>query len=251
MARGAGLHREDARPGTPIGDRAIPAVMPARTTAARPTPTGGNRVPVIAQRVQADEDTMRDVIHHFNEIGLACLGADRPAGGGLAELGWAGGGRPDDEILLGRLEQAGTASRPLSQGTANTLAALKPVGAARPDGAPVYVILDNVSAHTGADIGRWAKKGKVTRSRRTSAAGPTPTIAVTPHSPGPCTATCAGARPTPAIRTCSPPSAWNAPVSAGRKASGGADAPSPQQPDRSARRRHRSGPCRRRRGPAR
>ncbi|GED90113.1 hypothetical protein TNCT6_71980 [Streptomyces sp. 6-11-2] len=27
----------------------------------------GNRVPVIAQLVQADEDTVRDVIHRFNE----------------------------------------------------------------------------------------------------------------------------------------------------------------------------------------
>src|SRR3954471_14960568 len=34
---------------------------------------GGNRVPVIAQLVQADEDTVRDVIHRFNQIGLACL----------------------------------------------------------------------------------------------------------------------------------------------------------------------------------
>ena len=34
---------------------------------------GGNRVPVIAQLVQADEDTVRQVIHRFNEIGLACL----------------------------------------------------------------------------------------------------------------------------------------------------------------------------------
>ncbi|WP_455431729.1 helix-turn-helix domain-containing protein [Streptomyces griseoruber] len=34
---------------------------------------GGHRVPVIAQLVRADEDTVRDVIHRFNEIGLACL----------------------------------------------------------------------------------------------------------------------------------------------------------------------------------
>ncbi|MDQ0840421.1 hypothetical protein QFZ68_000101 [Streptomyces sp. V1I6] len=34
---------------------------------------GGNRVPVIAQLVAADEDTLRDVVHRFNEIGLACL----------------------------------------------------------------------------------------------------------------------------------------------------------------------------------
>ncbi|GGU02587.1 hypothetical protein GCM10010256_73200 [Streptomyces coeruleorubidus] len=54
---------------------------------------GGNRVPVIAQLVQADEDTVRDVIHRFNEIGLACL-----------DPRWAGG-RPrllnsDDEDLV-------------------------------------------------------------------------------------------------------------------------------------------------------
>lgn len=35
--------------------------------------SGGNRVPVIAQLVQADEDTVREVVHRFNEIGLACL----------------------------------------------------------------------------------------------------------------------------------------------------------------------------------
>ncbi|SFT27727.1 Winged helix-turn helix [Streptomyces sp. ok210] len=34
---------------------------------------GGNRVLVIAQLVQADEDSVRDGIHRFNEIGLACL----------------------------------------------------------------------------------------------------------------------------------------------------------------------------------
>ncbi|MFF4213665.1 helix-turn-helix domain-containing protein [Streptomyces sp. NPDC001796] len=41
---------------------------------------GGNRVPVIATLVQADEDTVRDVIHRFNEIGPSCLGP-RWAGG--------------------------------------------------------------------------------------------------------------------------------------------------------------------------
>jgi transposase len=54
---------------------------------------GGNRVPVIAQLVHADEDTVRDVIHRFNEIGLACLDPQ-----------WAGG-RPrqlsdDDEDFV-------------------------------------------------------------------------------------------------------------------------------------------------------
>lgn len=32
---------------------------------------GGNWAPVIAQLVQADEDAYREVIHKFNEIGLA------------------------------------------------------------------------------------------------------------------------------------------------------------------------------------
>lgn len=35
--------------------------------------SGGSPVPAIAQLVQADEDTVRDVIHRFNEMGLACL----------------------------------------------------------------------------------------------------------------------------------------------------------------------------------
>ncbi|MFF7190299.1 transposase, partial [Streptomyces sp. NPDC008222] len=47
------------------------------------------------------------------------------------------------------------------KGAANTLATLKSIRAARPDGAPIYVILGNLSAHKGADIRRWAKKNKV------------------------------------------------------------------------------------------
>jgi len=47
------------------------------------------------------------------------------------------------------------------KGAANTLAALKSIRSARPDGAPIYVIMDNLSAHKGADIRRWAKKHKV------------------------------------------------------------------------------------------
>ncbi|WP_043637944.1 helix-turn-helix domain-containing protein, partial [Nonomuraea candida] len=54
---------------------------------------GGNTVPVIARLVQADEDTVRDVIHRFNEIGLACLDPQ-----------WAGGRprllSPDDEDFV-------------------------------------------------------------------------------------------------------------------------------------------------------
>jgi transposase len=54
---------------------------------------GGNRVPVIARLVQADEDTVRDVIHRFNAIGLTCLAPQ-----------WAGGRprllSPDDEDFV-------------------------------------------------------------------------------------------------------------------------------------------------------
>jgi transposase len=54
---------------------------------------GGNTVPVIARLVQADEDTVRDVIHALNDKGLACL-----------DPRWAGG-RPhllnhDDEDFV-------------------------------------------------------------------------------------------------------------------------------------------------------
>jgi transposase len=245
---------------------------------------GGNRVPVIAQLVQADEDTARDVIHRINEIGLACLDP-RWAGGRprlldrddedfviqtaiarptklgqpftrwslrklvaylrevhgrvirigrealrglLARRGvtfqrtktWKESPDPDREAKLDRIEEvlhcfpdrvlafdefgplgirptAGSCwaerKRPdrlpatyhrthgvryfhgcysvgddrlwgvnrRKKGAANTLAALKSIRAARPDGAPIYVILDSLSAHKGADIRRWAKKNKV------------------------------------------------------------------------------------------
>ncbi|PRY10872.1 helix-turn-helix domain-containing protein [Pseudosporangium ferrugineum] len=51
---------------------------------------GGNTVPAIARLVQADEDTIRQVIHRFNEMGMASL-----------DPRWAGGRprliSPDDE----------------------------------------------------------------------------------------------------------------------------------------------------------
>jgi DDE superfamily endonuclease len=47
------------------------------------------------------------------------------------------------------------------KGAANTLAALKSIRATRPDGAPIYVILDNLSAHKGEQIRRWARKSRV------------------------------------------------------------------------------------------
>ncbi|MER6723102.1 helix-turn-helix domain-containing protein [Streptomyces halstedii] len=54
---------------------------------------GGSTVPVIANLVQADDNTVRDVIHRFNEIGLARL-----------DPRWAGGRprplSPDDENFV-------------------------------------------------------------------------------------------------------------------------------------------------------
>ncbi|MEU4303657.1 IS630 family transposase [Kitasatospora aureofaciens] len=245
---------------------------------------GGNRVPGIARLVQADEDTVRDVIHRFNEIGLACLdprwaggrprllspddedfvvqtAATRPtklgqpftrwsirkllaylrrAHGRVIRIGrealrcllvrrgvtfqrtktWKESTDPDYDAKLDRIEhvldrfpdrtfafdefgplgirptagscwaEQGKPNRlPATykrthgvtyfhgcysigddtlwgvnrrrKGTTNTLAALRSIRAARPDGAPVYVILDNLSAHNGKKILRWARNHNV------------------------------------------------------------------------------------------
>jgi transposase len=47
------------------------------------------------------------------------------------------------------------------KGADHTLAALKSIRAVRPDGAPIYVILDNLSANKTAAIRRWAARHKV------------------------------------------------------------------------------------------
>ena len=47
------------------------------------------------------------------------------------------------------------------KGGAHTLAALNSVRAARPDGAPIYVVLDNLSCNTTAAIRIWAAAHKV------------------------------------------------------------------------------------------
>ena len=49
----------------------------------------------------------------------------------------------------------------LRKGGDHTLAALKSVRAARPDGAPIYVIMDNLSANKTPPVRAWAKKHKV------------------------------------------------------------------------------------------
>nr|WP_262851026.1 IS630 family transposase [Sphaerisporangium corydalis] len=245
---------------------------------------GGNAVPVIARLVQADEDTVRDVIHRFNEIGLACLdprwaggrprllsddeeafvvatATTRPSRLGqpftrwsvrklaaylqtvsgrairigrealrtlLARHGvtfqrtktWKESTDPDFDAKLDRIEYAlmkrpertfafdefgplgirpahgsGWARRgrverlPATyrrthgityfhgcdsvgedvlwginrrrKGIDHTWAALRSIRAARPDGAPIYVILDNLSAHKNWRIRTWANKNNV------------------------------------------------------------------------------------------
>ncbi|MFD9429256.1 MULTISPECIES: IS630 family transposase [unclassified Streptomyces] len=245
---------------------------------------GGNRVPVIAQLVAADEDTVRNVIHRFNEIGLACLdpqwaggrprqlspededfvvqtATTRPAKlaqpltrwsirklaaylrrihGRVIRIGrealrcllarrgitfqrtktWKESTDPDRDAKLDRIEhvldhfpdrvfafdefgplgirptggscwaEQGRPNRvPATyhrthgvtyfhgcysigddslwgvnrrrKGAVNSLAALRSIRAARPDGAPIYVIMDNLSAHKGAKIRRWAWKNNV------------------------------------------------------------------------------------------
>jgi transposase len=47
------------------------------------------------------------------------------------------------------------------KGADHTLAALKSIRAARPDGGPIYVILDNLSANKTPAIRRWAARHKV------------------------------------------------------------------------------------------
>ena len=245
---------------------------------------GGNRVPVIAQLVQADEDTVRDVIHRFNEIGLVALdpqwaggrprqlstddedfvvqtATTRPTKLGqpfthwsirklviylhrvhgrairigrealrclLARRGvtfqrtktWKESPDPERDAKLDRIEHVldrfpdrvfafdefgllgirptggsgwSASGHPgrhpatyhrthgvryfhgcysigddslwgvnrRKKGAAKTLAALKSIRAARADGAPIYVILDNLSAHKGAEIRAWARKHRV------------------------------------------------------------------------------------------
>lgn len=57
---------------------------------------GGNRVPVTARLVAADEDTVRDLIDRFNEIGLVCL--DPEGVGGRPRLLSAGLGSTADTL---------------------------------------------------------------------------------------------------------------------------------------------------------
>ncbi|MFC5253188.1 hypothetical protein [Streptomyces nigrescens] len=115
------------------------------------------------------------------------------------------------------------------KGTPNSLTALKSIHAARPDGAPIYITLDNLSAQTGADTPyrrahpTRAKKNKAELCHTPTYAswanpieahfGPLRqfTLANSHHHSHPaqtraCMPTCAGAtRPTPAPDVLAPP----------------------------------------------
>ncbi len=298
---------------------------------------GGNRVPVIAQLVQADEDTVRDVIRRLNEIGLAAL-APRWAGGRPRLLS------PDDEDFVvatakTRPTPSGPALHPLVDLQTRRLPAHRPGSGDRhrpqDPALPARPTRRHLPAHQDVEgihrppvrrqtrphracpgaltrpgfrvrrvraaghpphrrelLGRGGPQGRrpvaggpEVHPRRTprrrphlrdhgqsvrtqghqdphlgeetpggavlypdqrllgrpnrsplrtpcgSSRWPTPTTATTPFRPGPYTPTCAGATPTPGTPTSWQPSAANAPVSAARRASAGADAPSLPQPD--------------------
>ena len=75
-------------------------------------------MPAIARLVQADEDSVREVIHRFNEMGLACL-----------DPRWAGG-RPrrisaEDEafILATATARPGSLGQPFTCGRSCTATA--------------------------------------------------------------------------------------------------------------------------------
>ena len=123
-----------------------------------------------AKLARIEEVTARfpDRVFAFDEFGPLAI---RPHAG----AGWAGKGHPrrlpanyhkrhgvrqfhgcysvGDDLLWGVVRRRKSA--------ANTLAALKSIRAARPDGAPIYVILDNLSAHKGAKVRAWAARNKV------------------------------------------------------------------------------------------
>ncbi|SCG77746.1 IS630 family transposase [Micromonospora inositola] len=123
-----------------------------------------------AKLARIEEVTSRfpDRVFAFDEFGPLAI---RPHGG----ASWAPAGHPDrlpanyrklhgvrqfhgcyslgDDQLWGVVRQRKSA--------ANTLTALKSIRAARPDGAPIYVILDNLSAHKGVKIRAWAARNRV------------------------------------------------------------------------------------------
>jgi transposase len=101
------------------------------------------------------------------------------------------------------------------KGGQHTLAALKSIRATRPDGAPIYVICDNLSVNTTPAI-------LASSVRCGSSAWPTPITPTTRCWRGSCTRICGGATRTTGTRTCWPRNAGNAPVYGVNGTGGGA-----------------------------
>ena len=179
-------------------------------------PASGTLAPAIARLAAADEDTVRDVIHTFNAKGLAAL----------------------DPRWAGAAAAAPSRARHLVPAD-HTLAALKSIRAARPDGYRLFVIMDNLAANktrrSGAGPGgrtpSCASRPRThpgpIRSRRSPVryaplSWAAQTTGITPRWPASCRPACAGVMPTPATPACWPPSAANAPASAANASNAGA-----------------------------
>ena len=160
----------------------------------------GTSVAAIARLVAADEDTVRDVIHAFNAKGLAALdprwaggrprlisdddtafivttATTRPAVAGAPFTHWSVRKLSTPARLpatyhrthgiryfhgcysLGDDQLWGVNRR--RKGGDHSLSAVKSIRAARPDGAPLYVIMDNLSANKTPTIRAWAIRNKV------------------------------------------------------------------------------------------
>ncbi|MES9588442.1 IS630 family transposase [Streptomyces sp. NPDC007076] len=119
-------------------------------------------------RIEHVMDHFPDRVFAFDEFGPLGI---RPTGGSC----WAEQGRPDRVPATYHRTHGVTCFHGCysigedtlwgvnrnRKGTTNSLAARRSIRAARPDGAPIYVIMDNLSAHKGAKIRRWAWKNKV------------------------------------------------------------------------------------------
>lgn len=105
-----------------------------------------------------------DRVCAFDEFGPLCI---RPTAGSC----WAKQDQPDRVhrthgvtyfhgcYSVGGYTLCGVNRR--RKGVAQFLAALKSIRAARPGGAPIYLITSNLSVHKGSTILQWARKNKV------------------------------------------------------------------------------------------
>lgn len=119
-------------------------------------------------RIEEVLDKHPDRCFAFDEFGPLAI---RPVGGSA----WASAGRPQRQpanyhkthgvrqfhgcYSIGDDELWGVVHHKKS--AVNTLAALRSIRARRPDGEPIYVILDNLSAHKGTAIRAWAERNRV------------------------------------------------------------------------------------------